>query len=288
MPIGPPDRPDVAEPPPLSVSRTRVSSAMFVAAVFGLLAVLSLPIGPFGESLGSLFPWSGPLGGLEHGAIGPRSGPGIRASGPGDGHSGGGSGAGAFVIGSLGQSSGPGGSGPGGGPVPVPPLPPEPPLPRPGTPTPGSSDGGDKTRISDLDRATLELLSRLMGDSDVKGVMARLTAQSDSPGATATLLALAAQGRLGEVREMATPAQLHNLLEGLRGILVRIVPHLPPDWRHERLPGAMNPGSPDHPSSDSAFVLSSPRSSRGSGHPSHPAGHSRGASEARRHHHRHH
>lgn len=223
--MGAPERPDIAALPPPSDARRRISSAMFLAAVFGVVAVLSLPVGELlNGPLGSIFPWSGPLGGILHGAIPPAFGPDVRASGPGDANGGPGGG-------SLG---GPPGSVSGGGPIPEP-VPVPPPEPRPVPAGPGSSSGDLKGSVSDLDRATLALLNRLVGNRDLQNVLGRMSDRTDRPDATATLLSLTAQGRLAELQSRVTPAQLHALLKDLRGILVRIVPSLPGDWRHEPL-----------------------------------------------------
>jgi hypothetical protein len=200
---------------------------MFAAAVFGVVAVLSLPVGRLYQGpLGRILPWSGPLGGVLHGALSPPPGPGVRASGPADANGPGGPG---FVSGPGGGSFGStSGSVTGGGPVPAP-------DPR---PRPGPNQGNLKDRISDLDRATLALLDQLVGNRNLHNVLGRLSKLSDRRDATATLLALTAQDRWAELQSRVTPAQLHMLLQDIRDLLVTIIPRLPADWRHQLAPPA--------------------------------------------------
>jgi hypothetical protein len=253
-----PERPDRPPRPAGRASQSRLTSIVFAAAVFGALAVLSLPLGHLIRS--SLLPWSG--GGILHGGS-PHAGPPVRASGP--THPGGiGDGRGAglrAVTGSTGFGGGSNGSGSGGGPgdpVPVPPVADEP---RPGPVTgaqPGETGGGLRGQVSDLDLATVSLLSQLLGNSDLDQVLAQLPNFTDAPDATATLLQLAAQDRLGELQSRVTPAQLHRLLQDIRGALAKIVRLLPPEVRWEPLPTTASVGS-GGPRPGAPSTLTSPR-----------------------------
>lgn len=239
-----PERPDLPPRPAGPASRSRLTSIVFVVAVFGVLAVLSLPLGGLVRSLNTLLPGFG--GGILHGAS-PYAGPPVRASGPshpGGNGDGGGAGlpAGTGSAGSGGLSNG---SGSGGGqddPVPVPPVADEP-RPRPvSEPQPGEIGGGLRGQVSDLDLATVSLLSRLLGNKDLTQLLAQLPNLTDMPDATATLLQLTAQDRLGELQSRVTPAQLHRLLQAIRGALAKMVDRLPPDRRWELLPRTVSVG----------------------------------------------
>lgn len=209
---------------------------LFVAAAFGAMAVLSLPVTRLvPPSIRPLFPWVGPIERLlrppvpAERAHGPR--PAQHEQGPGP------------------AGSPPGPSGPPSGPAPVPA--PGPGRPGPPAPEPRPRPEGPSLRdtISRRDRQTIRELSRLMEQLGADRVESSLLQVTDDPVAVANLLGLISGGDLDELFPEVTGAELHRLLADLRAAFPSRLEHAAEHGRRCEHPGEGSPriGAPNEP-----------------------------------------
>ncbi len=265
---------DPGPPGPAEARSRRTLTLVFVAAAFGMMAVLSVPASRLPSVLRPLVPILGPVERLLHpaphvhhlaagyrppsasattgsGGAGsatiPPSGPGRRgSSGPSS---------------TTGQAPGPAG------------LQPAPAL---------SGSGSDLLdQLSRKDRRTVQGLIELVQTVGADRLAGPLARASRRPDAVATLLALIDRQALDTLTSRVTAAEVHALLADLRGALSRVL-------KHVAVPG--EPGASLRGTGSRTTIGGAPgeRSTGTAGHRSAGAGdHGRRRGHRQHHHHRH-